>query len=60
MMNGGGDFEMAAYSLVKRFVAAGVAIVYGCVGGMDGWGEVPRKLCMRAEFVQVRQLVAEG
>ena len=36
MMNGGGDFEMATYSLVKRFVAAGVAIVYECVGG-DGW-----------------------
>jgi hypothetical protein len=32
----------------------------GVLRGMDGCGEVPRKLCMRAEFVQVRQLVAEG
>jgi hypothetical protein len=27
MMYGGGDLEMEAYSLVRRFVAAGVAMV---------------------------------
>ena len=30
-MYGGGDLEMEAYSLVRRLVAAGVAMLCGCV-----------------------------
>ena len=31
-MYGGGDLAMAVYSFVRRLVAAGVAMVWVCVG----------------------------
>ena len=37
VMNGGGDLEMEAYSLVRRLVAAGVAMVCECGGRVSEW-----------------------
>lgn len=37
VMNGGGDLEMEAYSLVRRLVAAGVAMVCECGVRVSGW-----------------------
>lgn len=46
MMYGGGDFVMVAYSLVRRFVAAGVAMTGGC----EDEGKFRRKQNVKAIY----------